>query len=169
MSGYEKTNMSSSLGGGIPGSSKIGFGSTMTGGQVALNRKKLRKAFKSNNVNKTNVKASCGPFRNAYNLGDPLSRQYMSCGGPNQVNDVNSNVLNHKKADSVSNSDCGKEVLGFTPKDVELKSGNIKYVADSSLYTQFKNLEAVNLTYNDESAGGDEHNGSYSFLNAIRG
>ena len=53
--------------------------------------------------------------------------------------------------------------------DVKLKSGNVKYVADSSLFTQFKHLEAVNLNYNDKSGGGDEHNGSYSFLNSLRG
>jgi len=169
MSGYENTYVNSSLGGGKPGAYKIGFGSTMTGGQVAINRKKLRKAFKSNNVKNTNLKASCGPFRSAYNLGDPLSRQYMRCGGSNQVNDVNSSVLNHKMSDSVSSSDCGKDVLGYTPLQVPLKGGNTKYVADSSLYTQFKHLESVNLTYNDESSGGDQHNGSYSFLNAVRG
>lgn len=169
MSGYESTNVNSSLGGGKPGAYKSGFGSTMTGGQVAINRKKLRKAFKSNNVKNTNLKATCGPFRSAYNLGDPLSRQYISCGGPNQVNDVNSSVLNHKMSDSVSSSDCGKVVLGYTPLEVPLKGGNTKYVADSSLYTQFKHLESINLTYNDESAGGDQHNGSYSFLNALSG
>ena len=168
MSGYEKGSVSS-LGGGKPGQFESGYGNTLVGGEVALKRKILRKAFKSNNVSQANVKASCGPFRNAYNLGDPLSRRNMSCGGPNQVNDTNSKVLNHKMADSVSNSDCGNVTHGVTPMDVKLKSGNVKYVADSSLFTQFKHLEAVNLNYNDKSGGGDEHNGSYSFLNSLRG
>lgn len=167
MSGYEKSKVSK-LGGGIPGQFKTGFGSTLVGGEVAINRRKLRKAFKSNIVKGANVRATCGPFRNAYNLGDPLSRKNMSCGGPNQVNDTNSRILNLKMADSISNSDCGKEVHGVTPSEVSLKSGNIKYVADSSLFTQFKHLEAVNLTYNDKSAGGDEHNSSYTFLNSVR-
>ena len=137
MSGYEQGNVSS-LGGGMPGQFESGYGNTLVGGEVALNRKKLRKAFKSNNVQKANVKALCGPFRSAYNLGDPLSRKNMSCGGPNQVNDTNSSVLNHKMADSVSNKDCGNDTHGVTPTEVKLKSGNIKYVADSSLFTQFK-------------------------------
>lgn len=167
MSGYEK-NKISSLGGGRPGYVESGFGNTLVGGEVSLNRRKLRKAFKPNNVPKANVKASCGPFRSAYNLGDPLSRRNMSCGGSNQVHDTNSRVLNHRMADSVSNRDCGNITNGVTPLDVKLKSGNIKHVSDSSLYTQFKHLEAVNLTYNDKSGGGDDHNGSYSFLKALR-
>ena len=168
MSGYEKGSVSR-LGGGKPGQFESGYGNTLVGGEVALNRRKLRKAFKSNNVKEANVKASCGPFRSAYNLGDPLSRKYMSCGGPNQVNDTNSRVLNHKMADSVSSKDCGNVTHNVTPSEVNLKSGNIKYVSDSSLFTQFKHLEAINLNYNDESGGGDQHNGSYSFLNSLRG
>jgi len=167
MSGYEKDSVSS-LGGGKPGQFESGYGNTLVGGEVALNRRKLRKAFKSNIVSKANVKSSCGPFRSAFNLGDPLSRKNMRCGGPNQVNDTNSRVLNHKMADSVSNTDCGNTTHGVTPLVVSLKSGNVKYVSDGSLYTQFKHLEAVNLTYNDKSGGGDQHNGSYTFVNSLR-
>ena len=170
MSGYEKKVTVSSLGGGVPGMREVGFGNTLVGSEVAINRKKLRKAFKTNKVSGAgNISASCGPFRNAYNLGDPLSRQYLSCGGCNQVNDVNSNVLNHKMADSVSNRDCANTTHGVTPLDVSLKGGNIKFVSDGSLYTQYKHLEAVNLTYNDSTGGGDDHNSSYSFLNNLRG
>ena len=92
----------------------------------------------------------------------------MKCGGSNQVNDVNSNILNYRKSDSVSNADCHKEVLGYTPLQVPLKSGNTKYVSDSSMFTEFKHMEAINLTYNDKSAGGDEHNASFSFINSVR-
>ena len=172
MSGYEKNVKVSTLGGGVPGKFEAGFGNTLVGGEVALNRRKLRKAFKTNKVKLSDSKtisASCGPFRTAYNLGDPLSRKYLSCGGCNQVNDVNSNVLNHKMSDSVSNRSCGVEVHGVTPEKVPLKGGNTKYVADGSLYTQFKHLKAVNLTYNDSTGGGDDHNSSFSFLNNLRG
>lgn len=159
MSGYEKTT-TSSLGGGVPGKFEVAFGNTMTGGQVALNRRKLRKAFKTNKVaNANNVSSVCGPFRSAYQLGDPLGRKYLRCGGCSQVNG----------ADSVSNQDCNVTVHGATPLDVPLGSGNGKFVADSSLYTQFKHLESMNLTYNDKTGGGDENNGSYSFLNNLRG
>lgn len=170
MSGYEKNTQVSTLGGGVPGSFKVGFGNTSVGSDIALKRKVLRKAFKTNKISKANnIAASCGPFRMANNLGDPLSRQNLSCGGCNQVNDVNSNVLNSKLADGVSNKDCGVTVHGVTPLDVPLQSGNSKFVSDSSLYTKFKHLEAINLTYNDKDPGGDQHNASYSFLNNLRG
>ena len=72
-------------------------------------------------------------------------------------------------AGSVSNKDCGDMTHGVTPLEVSLKSGNIKYVSDSSMFTQFKHLEAINLNYNDKSNGGDQHNGSYQFLNSLTG
>jgi hypothetical protein len=170
MSGYEKNTQVSSLGKGVPGKFEAGFGNTMVGGDVALKRKKLRKAFKTNKVKQAgNISSTCGPFRSAYNLGDPLGRKGLRCGGCNQVNDTISNVLNHKMADGVSNVDCDFVSHGVTPEDVPLKSGNIKFVADGSLYTEFKHLKAVNLTYNDSTGGGDEHNGSFSFLNNLRG
>lgn len=165
MSGYEPNTQVSKLGGGLPGAFEVGYGNTMVGGEVAMNRKKLRKAFKTNKVSNGNktISSMSGPFRTAYNLGDPLSRRNWSCGGCSQVNG----------ADSVSNQDCDRVVTisgeEFTTTHVPLASGNAKFVADSSLYTQFKHLKAVNLTYNDKSNGGDQHNGSYSFLNNLRG
>jgi hypothetical protein len=150
MSGYEKAT-TSALGGGVPGKFEAAFGNTMTGGEVALNRRKLRKAFKTNNIAKAgNIRATCGPFRSAYQLGDVLGRKNKSCGGASQVNG----------ADSVSNKDCGLVVHGVTPLEVPLASGNGKFVADSSLYTQFKHLKSMNLNYNDKTGGGDESNAS---------
>jgi hypothetical protein len=159
MSGYEKNSVST-LGGGVPGKFEVAFGNTLKGGEVALNRLKLRKAFKTNRIAKANnMPSKCGPFRSAYQLGDPLGRKCQSCNGCSQVNN----------ADGVSNADCSKETNGVTPLEVPLASGNGKFVADSSLFTQFKHLEAINLTYNDKTGGGDDHNGSYSFLNNLRG
>ncbi len=171
MSGYEKNTQTSTLGGGVPGKFEVAFGNTMTGGQVALNRRKLRKAFKTNTVKVPSgtIRSSCGPFRSAYQLGDPLGRKNMSCGGCNQVNDVNSNAMRPKMADGVSDSDCNTMVHGVTPKEVPLASGNSTFVSDSSLFTQFKHLKSINLTYNDKTGGGDQNNGSYSFLNNLRG
>ena len=40
--------------------------------------------------------------------------------------------------------------------------GNIKYVNDSSDYIRFKKLSAKNRNYNDNSFGGDAHNGAQS-------
>jgi len=169
MSGYEKSGPSS-LGGGVPGKFEVAMGNTLKGGEVAINRHKLRKAFKTNRIAKAgNIPSRCGPFRSAGHLGDPLTRKYASCGGCNQVNDVNSRVLNHKMADGVSNENCDLVVKGVTPLEVPLASGNGKFVSDSSSYTTFKHLESINLTYNDKTGGGDDHNGSYSFLNNLRG
>jgi len=169
MSGYEKSGPSK-LGGGVPGGRpSAGFANTNTSSEMALKRKILRKAFKTNKVNKSNVRATCGPFRTANNLGDVLNRRNKSCGGCNQVNDTTSNVLNSKKADGVSNSDCGLVVHGFTTTDVPLASGNSKYVSNSSEFTKFKELKAINLNYNDSSFGGDQHNASYTFINNLRG
>ena len=137
MSGYKGDTNPSSLGGGVPGKFEAGFGNTMVGSNVAMNRKKLRKAFKTNKLtdNGTNKKSAAGPFRTAFNLGDPLGRR------------------NVRK----------------TTSNVPLQNGNAKFVSDSSLYTEFKHLRAVNLTYNDKTGGGDESNASFSDLNRVRG
>ena len=70
--------------------------------------------------------------------------------------------------DSVSSSDCQKLTNGVTPNQVKLASSNVKKVYDSSDYIRFKKLQAYNKTYNDKSFGGS-NNGSYSFLNNLRG
>ena len=77
MSGYKGDSNPSSLGGGVPGKFEAGFGNTMVGSDVAMNRKKLRKAFKTNKINDSGTikKSSAGPFRTAFNLGDPLGRR----------------------------------------------------------------------------------------------
>ena len=48
MSGYKGDSNPSSLGGGVPGKFEAGFGNTMVGSNVAMNRKKLRKALNDN-------------------------------------------------------------------------------------------------------------------------
>jgi hypothetical protein len=68
----------------------------------------------------------------------------------------------------VSNVSCNVETGGITPQQIPLKGGNTKYVADSSLYTRFKDLESVNRNYNDTKFGGDNSNGSYTFIKAMR-
>lgn len=159
MSGYKGDTNPSKLGGGVKGGFKSGFGNTMSGSEVAMNRRKLRKAFKTNKVsaNGQTFSSSAGPFRTAFNLGDPLGRKNFSCGGSRQSN-----------KDGVSNQDCNKSVNGFTTQDVPLAGNNNTFVSDSSLYTKFKHLKSVNLTYNDKSAGGDEHNASFSDTNRVR-
>jgi hypothetical protein len=159
--------MSNSLGGGISGSSKVGFYNTQKDAETALKRKLLRKAFfKSTKVN--NDRPLTGPFRASFNQGDLLNRKYQTCGGSNQLNGTNSSIIRPKMMDSINNSYCNAVTLGKTPLEVPLFSGNSKYVSDSSLFTKFKQLESINDNYNDKSFGGNDHNGSYSFLMALR-
>ena len=149
----------------------LAFGSTQVDSQTAMKRKILRKAFKpdTTKVNGVTIKSSAGPFRTAMNLGDFLSRKYQTCGGCNQVNDVNSRILRPKMGGGLSNLSCNVVTNGFTPLQIPLKGGNTQYVADSSLYTRFKHLEGINKNYYDPKFGGDKHNGSYSFLKDLRG
>jgi hypothetical protein len=146
----------------------VGFGSTMVGGDVALRRKILRKAFKSNKitVGNTTIKSMAGPFRASLSQGDPLNRLYQSCGGCNQVHDVNIRIRLNQ--DGISDNYCDVVTNGFTPRQIPLESGNNKYVHDSSLFTKFKNLSSLNRNYNDISFGGNANNGSYSFLMKVR-
>ena len=148
----------------------VAMGSTQCDSQTALKRKILRRTFRPDTkvVNGVKIKSTAGPFRTSMNLGDFLSRQYQSCGGCNQVNDVNSRILRSKMGGTVSNGSCNVETNGITPQQIPLKGGNTKYVADSSLYTQFKTLESINRNYNDTSFGGDKSNASYTFINAVR-
>ena len=159
------------LGGGIHGVRPgAGFCNTSFGAEDAMKRKILRKVLKPNKVqvNGVQVVSTAGPFRTAFSQGDFLNRVGQSCGGCNQVNDVNSKILRPKMIDSISNNDCNTVTSGVTPKDIPLYYGNHKYVCDSSLYTRFKNLNSTNDTYNDSSFGGDAHNGSYTFLMRVR-
>ena len=146
----------------------VGFGSTMVGGDVALRRKILRKAFKSNKitVGNTTIKSMAGPFRASLSQGDPLNRLYQSCGGCNQVHDVNIRIRLNQ--DGISDSYCDTVTNGFTPRQIPLETGNNKYVHDSSLFTKFKNLSSLNRNYYDISFGGNANNGSYSFLMKVR-
>lgn len=159
------------LGGTVHGKrSEVGFQSTLVGSDVAMQRKILRKAFKSNNI-KTNTgesvgKSTIGPFRTSFHMGDVLSRKHQSCGGANQVNGTHVNRV--KLGGSVSNQSCNVETNGVTPIQVPLGSGNGKMVADSSLYTRYKHLESVNLTYNDSTFGGSDSHSTYTALNRVR-
>ena len=161
--------MSVPLSGNKKAISLAGYRNAMVGGEISLKRKILRKAFSPNTkvVNGTTIKSTIGPFRNSVGLGDFLSRQYQSCGGCNQVNDVNSRILRSKMIDGVSNTSCNVQTNGITPQQLPLGSGNSKYVSDSSLFTRFKDLESINKNYWDTSFGGDNSHGSYTFIQAM--
>jgi hypothetical protein len=147
------------------------FGCSDNSSSVALRRRVLKKAFRSDRVFDVNgniafKKSQAGPFRSSQHLGDPLGRLYQSCGGSNQVNDVNSRIK--LKQDSVSNAYCEVETYGLTPLQVPLESGNSKYVCDNSLFIRFKGLKAINQNYADISNGGNTSNGAYVSLMSVR-
>lgn len=124
------------LGGDIRGKTGIaGIQNTLQGGEVSLKRKILRKAYGVSKVEKPLI----GPFR-IYNFsGDPLFRENSSCGGPNQINDTH---VNRKKiGDNVGFNGCDGT-------NIQIESGNSKFVANSSDFTRFKNLYNTNKVYN---------------------
>jgi len=145
------------------------FGCADNGSNVALKRRVLKKAFSSNKVMYNGVlvgKSQVGPFRAAEHIGDPLGRAYQSCGGCNQVNDVNSRLK--LKQDGISSASCGVLTNGYTPTQIPLHNGNGKYVRDNSLYTRFKGLSSINQNYNDISNGGNNSNGAFVALMRVR-
>jgi len=145
------------------------FGSTDNTSDVALKRKILKRAFSSNNVyynGQIVAKSQVGPFRASQRVGDPLGRLYQSCGGCNQVNDVNSRIK--LKQDGVSNASCDIVTNGYTPLQIPLETGNSKYVYDNSLFTRFKGLSSINQNYKDISNGGNKSNGAYVALMRVR-
>ncbi len=146
-----------------------GYGSALVGSEVALKRKILRKSFRSNKVTSSNgidFVSRAGPFRASISAGDPLGRKYQTCGGYNQVHDVNIRIRLNQ--DSVGNSSCNIITDGVTPLQLPLESGNSKYVHDSSLFTRFKTLSSINQNFDDTSFGGNKNNGAYSALMRVR-
>ena len=162
----------SNLGGGTQGSRPgAGFANSTFCADDAMKRKILRKSFGKSSFTRSDqkvIRSFAGPFRASMNQGDFLNRVGQTCGGCNQVNDVNSNILRPKMIDGIRNNDCNTVTSGVTPKDIPLYYGNHKYVCDSSLYTRFKNLSSTNQNYNDSSFGGNSHNGIYTFLMRVR-
>ena len=145
------------------------FGSTDNTSDVALKRKVLKRAFTSNRVYYNGVevyKSQVGPFRASQRVGDPLNRLYQSCGGCNQVNDVNSRIK--LKQDGVSTASCDIFTKGYTPLQIPLEGGNSRYICDNSLFTRFKGLKSVNQNYNDTSNGGNNSNGAFVALMRVR-
>jgi hypothetical protein len=98
------------------------------------------------------------PFRAVNNSGDFLGRVNYSCGGPNPTN--------------AGKPGRGRLIRSIPQNcdttNVPASSCNVRFVADSSDYVTFKRQQAMNRTYNDLGYGGDQHNGSYVALMAVR-
>jgi hypothetical protein len=129
-------------------------------GEQALTRRILRRSWNTQQANGTvnGRNRIITPYRAVNNLGDFLSRQNYVCGGSNQVS-ANKPGWKGRIGSIISQCDGTGVAAG---------SGNMRHVPDSSNYTRFKKETAINKTYNDSKNGGDDSNGSYVALMAVR-
>ena len=109
-----------------------------------------------------------GTFRVVNNAGDLLSRVNYSCGGPNMITNSNHTrlVFSNNRDGGQSNADC--DGSGIPPSTC-----NVEYVYDSSDFTRFKRLQAVNRGYaglgtsqGDYSSGGANNGAQVAWRNA---
>jgi hypothetical protein len=98
------------------------------------------------------------PFRAINHLGDFLGRQNYVCGGPNPINKTFPGRQGHIAGVMSMCDGTG----------VAAKSGNVRFVPDSSDYTTFKKQSAINRNYNDLGNGGDQRHAACSPLLAVR-
>ena len=164
----------SSLGGGVPGfqpqllggGANSNSGTGMEGGALRGDTRSFLRRGMGNIMlarkatGNTQLKSSVGPFRVAFNAGDPMgsnnSAGLPTLPAPNQVGTAGASGNLHFTTGATNNNGTS----AFT--------GNPKYVYDGSDYVRFKRQTAVLKTYNDESFGG-ANNGSYTALNFVRG
>lgn len=150
----------SNLGGPFQGYSPKQTIDNYKDGTQALMRRVLVKGWNTSFANGTvnNYKRVTTPFRAVNNSGDFLGRVQYSCGGPNPINADKPGWKGH----------IGTMWSNCDNTGVPASSCNVKFVADSSDYTRFRKQQAYNRNYNDISFGGDENNGSYVNLMAVR-
>jgi len=98
------------------------------------------------------------PFRAVNNSGDFLARQNYACGGPNP---------SHLKLAGIVNR-FGSLINHCDGTGVPASACNGRFVADSSDFTLYKKQSAISNNYNDLSNGGDQSNGSFVALMAVR-
>ena len=141
------------LGGGINGiSPKQTVLNYKKSDQVISRRivvKSWNNAYATGTVNdKTRVTT---PFRAVNNSGDFLARVHYNCGGSNPTN-----------ADKPGwKSRIGSMFQNCDGTGIPPSTTNVRFVADSSDYATYKKNRAINQNYNDNSFGGDQHNGSF--------
>lgn len=151
----------SDLGGGLPGYSAKQTLTNYKNSEATMTRRILRDSwntkYASGSVNGHN--RAIGPFRAITNLGDFLSRENYVCGGSNQIN---------RTFPGGRQGPMGSIISQCDNTGVPASVCNSRFVPDSSDYTRFKKQVAINKTYNDIGFGGDQSNGSYVSLMAIR-
>lgn len=99
------------------------------------------------------------PFRAVNNAGDRLSRPNYSCGGACQTFQSRPGVYGLRQHFGGIQNVC--DLSRIPPA-----ACNVKYVYDSSDYTNYKRKLQLNKNYNDSSFGGDRNNAAQSTIRA---
>lgn len=133
----------------------------------------LRNAWNTSTLNRTGTvthkgvtsNLKIGAFRAVNNAGDPLSRKYYSCGGPNMITSRPGVMILTTKDGGQDKSNC--DGTGVPPSTC-----NVKYVYDSSDFTKYKKLTAKNRGYrypgSDYTYGGANNGTTQSVINRVR-
>lgn len=150
----------SNLGGPFRGYSAKQTMTNYKDSEQAATRTVLRRSWNNQNaVGIINGKSRViTPFRAVNNLGDFLGRQYYVCGGPNQVS----------ASKPGWKGSIGSIISQCDSTGVDASVCNNRFVPDSSDYIKFKKQQAMVRNYNDLGNGGDNHNGSFVSLMAVR-
>ena len=98
------------------------------------------------------------PYRAVNGLGDYLGRINYVCGGSNQVN----------RTFPGRQGPIGSIISRCDDSGIDAKSGNVRYVSDTSDYITYKKQNAINNLYNDLTFGGNESHADYDPLMRIR-
>jgi hypothetical protein len=151
--------MSINLGNGIKGISPKQTITNYKGSDQVMSRKLVVKswntAYATGTVNgKSRITT---PFRAVNNSGDFLGRVHYYCGGPNPTN---ADKPGWKSRIRSMFNNCDNT-------GIPASSTNVKFVADSSEYSKYKKLRAINVNYNDSSFGGDQSHASFVSRMAI--
>lgn len=143
----------------VPGSSVIRPYPAIDFSIHSRDRFRLRQAWNTSPYVK-GIKPRMGKFRVINNAGDVLSRVNYSCGGPNMIGNTN-----HTKLIYSTNRDGGQSTKDCDGSHIPPSTCNVDYVYDSSDFTRFRRLQAVNRGY--AGLGTDE--GDYSSGGANNG
>lgn len=140
--------------------------------RFARNRFLLRQGWNTSSTSGSSYpKRIVTPFRAVYNAGDLLCRQNYSCGGTCQTPQSRPGLHGLRQRFGSTSTSCMADVFYSATQvnpAVPSSTCNGKWVYDSSDYTTFKKLQAVNRNYNDRSFGGDDSNTSQSAWRRIR-
>ena len=98
------------------------------------------------------------PYRAVTGLGDYLGRVNYVCGGSNQIN----------RTFPGRQGPIGSIISRCDDSGIDAKSGNVRFVSDTSDYITYKKQNAVNNLYNDLKFGGNESRAEYVPLMRIR-